>query len=125
MSKLPDHILTGNQGEELACKYLHGKGYAIVYRNLKLGFYELDIVAQQANEWVVVEVKTLQGDHATYPEEAAGNTKQTRLGKAATQFAAEFNSQDWPIRFDLIAVIITPDGHLIRHYEDAFRPAFG
>jgi putative endonuclease len=72
-----------------------------------------------------VEVKTLRGNEHTYPEEAASTTKQKRIGKAATQFAAEYNTEDLPIRFDVVAVVLTSDGHLIRHYEDAFRPAFG
>ena len=52
------HNELGKEGEEESVRFLMEKGYKIRHRNWRSGKYELDIVAQQQNELVIVEVKT-------------------------------------------------------------------
>ncbi|KKS22640.1 MAG: hypothetical protein UU80_C0004G0030 [candidate division WWE3 bacterium GW2011_GWA1_41_8] len=47
----------GKLGEEIAAKYLIGKGYRIVERNWNCRWGELDIIASKGDTTVFVEVK--------------------------------------------------------------------
>ena len=51
-----EHLLTGRRGEELAEAHLRAVGWTILERNVTFRGGELDIVARDGNELVVVEV---------------------------------------------------------------------
>ena len=53
-----EHLLTGLRGEELAAAHLRALGWTILERNVSFRGGELDIVARDGNELVVVEVRT-------------------------------------------------------------------
>lgn len=116
--------LLGAIGEELAARYLEGRGYDLVDRNYRCLEGEADIVAidPDSGEAVLVEVKTRRS-RATddvFPEEAVTPRKQQRYRRIAAQFSMDH----YPcpaIRFDVIAVTILPDGMgSIRHLFGAF-----
>ncbi len=48
----------GKKGEIVAKYYLQKHNYKIIGSNIKLGYYELDIIAQQKSSIVFIEVKT-------------------------------------------------------------------
>ena len=48
----------GKQGEELACRELRRRGYAILARRYRTRFGELDVIARDHGVLVFVEVKT-------------------------------------------------------------------
>jgi putative endonuclease len=48
----------GKQGEELACRELRRRGYAILARRYRTRFGELDVIARDQGVLVFVEVKT-------------------------------------------------------------------
>jgi putative endonuclease len=48
----------GARAEEIVALHLEAAGFAIVARNLRLGFLEIDIVARRAGLVAVVEVRT-------------------------------------------------------------------
>ena len=52
------HNDLGRRGEEAAVEYLREKGYSILARNWRNVHKELDIIAQEDDELVIVEVKT-------------------------------------------------------------------
>jgi len=52
------HNITGKEGEAFARQYLEDKGYRILHCNWRYRHKELDIVASDGKELVVVEVKT-------------------------------------------------------------------
>ncbi|MEG1999332.1 MAG: YraN family protein, partial [Bacteroidales bacterium] len=62
------HNNLGKSGEYIAKEYLASKGYAIRDVNWRSGKYELDIVAMDGLQLVVVEVKTRSTDEYGYPE---------------------------------------------------------
>ena len=56
------HNELGKLGEELATQFLTEKGYEILEKNWRNKHKEIDIVAKDGNELVIVEVKTRQND---------------------------------------------------------------
>ena len=52
------HNELGKKGEEIAAQYLSEKGYEILERNWRNRHKEIDIIAKDGNELVIVEVKT-------------------------------------------------------------------
>lgn len=75
---------TGKLGEELAAKYLRGKGYRILERNFPLRISgllkaEIDLIVRKDDIIHFVEVKTLKDDRDFLPEEKVDFKKRRRL----------------------------------------------
>jgi putative endonuclease len=118
----PDRPAVGRLGEDLAAAHLERLGYAIVARNFRTRFGELDLVACDDATLVFCEVKTRRGRGA--PWDALGPQKQARVRRMALVFLAE--AADRPrvpgLRFDAIGVVLDAAGRLVRldHLEGAF-----
>lgn len=107
--------------EALAARYLRRKGYAILYRNLRLDRYELDIVAQKGDTVVFVEVRSRRDDGISAPEETIRYTKRQHLRAAARRYMARYEDPEMNYRFDVIGILTPPDGEArINHIEYAF-----
>ena len=111
----------GKLGEELAVNYLIEKGYEILERNWRNIHKEIDIIARDGRDLVVVEVKTRQNDENGEPDLAVTRQKQTRLISAANAYLFQ-NSLDINTRFDIISIIMKDNSPVINHIEDAFLP---
>lgn len=94
----------GRYGENVAAAYLLEAGWQVVDRNWRGTAGELDIVALQGDELVVVEVKTRSGDGFGHPAEAVTATKLARLRRLAGQWLAEHDLHPRSVRVDVIAV---------------------
>ena len=55
---MAEHNDRGRWGEQKAAEYLERKGFRILWRDWRDGHRDLDIVAIDADQLVVVEVKT-------------------------------------------------------------------
>jgi putative endonuclease len=109
----------GNQGEALALQYLEKLDYQILGTNVQCGRSEIDIIATIHDTLVFVEVKTRKTAYFGYPESFVTEQKQKVLARGA-QWYIEKNNYNGEIRFDIIAVIISPAKSEIEHFEDAF-----
>ena len=69
----------GRRGEDEAAAYLTALGYRIVDRNWRCASGEIDIVALDGAQLVVVEVKTRRSRAYGDPLEAVDDAKLTRL----------------------------------------------
>lgn len=118
---MADHNILGKDGENAAIGYLQSKGYRILHRNWKRGYYELDIVATTDEELVIVEVKTRKNNNYSRPEDSVDNRKIKRIVSATDLYIKIFNI-DLPVRFDVIAIIGNYPYFQIDHIEDAFFP---
>ncbi|RMD59011.1 YraN family protein [Candidatus Parcubacteria bacterium] len=108
----------GKWGEELACFYLKKQGYKILKRNLKLSYQEIDIVAQQDEETVLVEVKTRTALETA--EAALISKKKKHLKKALMTYCRQSGIYLEKARIDFIAIDwFGENGHLT-HYQDVF-----
>ena len=112
----------GNWGESYAAKYLEGKGYQILARNVRTPYGEIDIVAEEKNQITFVEVKTRTSKKYGYPEEAVTSNKITHLIESAEFYLQERHHDpnvDW--RIDVIAIQVDPGRKtpVLTHYENA------
>jgi putative endonuclease len=112
----------GRLGERLAAEHLQRLGYAIVARNHRTRFGEIDLIASDGTTLVFCEVKTRRGRAS--PWDALHESKRAQVRRMASAWLAE--TQDRPhaaqLRFDAIGIGIDARGRLTRldHVEDAF-----
>ena len=118
---MAEHNILGEKGEQLAVDYLIQQGYKIIATNWRLHKYELDILAQQGDELVVVEVKTRTTAFFGNPEEAVTLAKQKHLVNGANCYIETYEI-DLDCRFDVIAIILNKNKQEITHFKDAFYP---
>jgi putative endonuclease len=119
----------GQLGERIAEEHLARRGYAIVARNFRTRYGELDLIAADDASIVFCEVKTRVSGTVAGPDgplDAIGPRKRERLRRMAGQWLADTSGDPRPrrdrLRFDAIGVTLTPAGSLIalEHLEDAF-----
>lgn len=109
----------GRRGEDIAARYLVDAGYVLIERNWRGTRGELDIVARDGDEIVVVEVKTRTGLGFGHPAEAITADKLARLKRLTGQWLGEHSSRAASVRIDVLAVILAPSGagteHVVEH----------
>lgn len=112
----------GYAGENLAEKYLRGKGYEILDKNFTVRGGEIDIVARKNGVLVFVEVKTRTSDFFGEGNESVDSQKKKRILYAVEKYLyTKIKSADPDFRLDIIEIEIDPKtGGLknINHFED-------
>ncbi len=114
----------GRKGEELAVAHLKTIGYEILEVNWFSNHLEIDVIAKDGNELVIVEVKARGTDSYEHPSEAVSNKKIRFLVNAAEAYIYENNS-NLDTRFDVISIIFSGKGFQLEHFKDAFYPPIG
>lgn len=116
-------IDTGKRGEAIAAAYLERMGYAVLERNYRCVFGEIDIVARDGATICFVEVKSRRSARYGDPQLAVTRRKQEKVIRTARHYLAGRGLEDRPARFDVAAIRLSPDGagavDLIRN---AFEP---
>lgn len=112
----------GLQGEDLAFNYLTHRGYTIIATNYRYRRFEVDIIAQIANELVFVEVKTRTSIHFGLPESFVDQGQQQRLIECADHYLIS-NNLSLPVRFDIISITWVDGKPTLEHLENAFWPS--
>jgi len=107
---------TGERAEEEACLLLRKRGYAIIARNWRSRFGEIDIIARDGTVLVFVEVKARSRASHGGPECAVDRRKQHRIIASARLFLAKTEC-DLPARFDVVVFV----HDVPRLYRDAFQ----
>ena len=115
----------GRIGEDLALAHLERLGYALVARNHRTRYGELDLVVFDGTTLVFVEVKTRRASGSGRgPWEALHERKRRQVRRMAAAFLLEANDRPRSpdLRFDAIGVVIDAHGKLVRldHLEAAF-----
>lgn len=111
----------GEIAEGLAQQHILKLGYKIKDSNWHFGHLELDIIAQDGDQLVVIEVKSRNGIRYEHPSEAVTNTKIKRIVEAAEAYIFE-KDLNMETRFDIITVIFFKQSHELEHFKDAFYP---
>lgn len=112
----------GLKGEEIAAAYLIKKGYKILERNWFYDRKEIDIIAQDGLEIVIVEVKTREGDYYEEPWEAVSTKKIRNIVDVADAWL-NYRKIDLETRFDVISIIFLDDvNYELTHFPGAFIP---
>lgn len=98
----------GRLGEDLAADYLTGRGFAVLERNWRNRYGELDLIAAIGSTLVIVEVKTRASHVFTDPVLAVTREKLTRMRKLARMWLSEQDAHWREIRFDVVSVQLDP-----------------
>ena len=114
-------VILGKTGEDLACRELERRGYAILARRYRTRFGEIDIVARHDSVLVFVEVKARRSRRYGEAVEAVTSWKRRRLAAIALDYLARANRLDAPCRFDIVAIDgLGTDRAEVRVIADAF-----
>jgi len=100
----PDRQSLGKAGEDLACRELERRGYAVVARRYRTRFGEIDIVAHDHGVIVFVEVKARTSKRYGSAAEAVSFRKRRRIGAMALDYLAWTGGLDRRCRFDVVAI---------------------
>jgi putative endonuclease len=111
----------GKQAEEAATGYLRSKGYLIREVNWRYSYYEIDIIAQDAEALVIAEVKFRGSTVFGEPEDAVKKPKRSRL-LTATEAYIDLKEWKGEVRFDILSVLLIDGKFKIHHIVDAFYP---
>ncbi|MFA9391437.1 MAG: YraN family protein [Prolixibacteraceae bacterium] len=112
----------GDIGEEIAFQHLLKKGYKIKDRNWRFAHYEIDLIALDKNELVIVEVKTRSASIYEEPRDTISDKKIRFLINAAEAYI-EKHKIDLETRFDVVAIKWFGHGkYELEHIEGAFIP---
>jgi putative endonuclease len=111
----------GKAGEELAAGYLEKQGMMILERNWRFGHKEIDIIAREGNDLVIVEVKTRRAPVLELPDQAIPREKRRYLVLAANAYA-RYNHSPLEVRFDIVNVVFHRGRPEVEHVRDAFIP---
>ena len=103
----------GRIGEEHAARYLASRGYVIKDRNFRArGGAEIDIVAEQKGVLAFVEVKARSSGDVFRPSQSVTPWKQHQIARAAASYLASRERRERVTRFDVVEVLLTPEGRV-------------
>ncbi|MDB4977828.1 MAG: hypothetical protein JWM56_14 [Candidatus Peribacteria bacterium] len=111
------HMIVGTQGEMIAANFLLRLGYEIRGRNIRISRDEIDILAFDPvdNVLVFAEVKTRSTYHEDYrPELNADWKKCVKLRRSARRWVAD-HAYDGGYRLDLVCVV---EGKVTEHVKE-------
>lgn len=112
------HLALGALGEDIAAGHLRSVGYTLWERNTRQGRGEIDLIAWDPEDQVLVFVevktrseKTREGYH---PEMTAAADKRRNLRRAVRRWVANHNF-DGGYRIDLVCV---QEGKVTNHFKE-------
>lgn len=110
----------GDNGEDLAVEYLKQNGYLIIKRNVKLSYFEIDIIAEKNNKTIFIEVKTKRSVNENWcPEDLIGRKKYKSFKRGVQIYCAKNRISLFKISLDLMAITIDRNKMAnIKHYID-------
>jgi len=111
----------------IAANYLTARGYRILERNFRCKGGEVDIIARDPGDrsLLFIEVKARRGLTYGVPQLAVTPFKQRQISKAALTWLSKNRLHDQAARFDVIAILLAPDGrHEVEHIVNAFELAY-
>lgn len=109
-----DTAIIGREGEDAAVLYLQSKGYDVRERNVYFGRLEIDVVAYDRTEkmMVFVEVKARRRGSLGYPIRTAVDARKRKALRAAVHRWTVAHQYEGPGRIDVVCVA---DGRIVDH----------
>jgi len=115
------HLEVGAQGEMIAQDFLKKLDYHILDQNWRYKHKEIDLIALDKNDLVIVEVKTRRSKRHGETEDFISYQKINFLAEAAGKYVERFK-QEVNIRFDVITVYLLGEDVVVEHVKEAFHP---
>jgi putative endonuclease len=110
----------GKSGEDLACRELERRGYAIIARRYRVRGGELDVIARDGQTIVFVEVKTRASRMFGEAAEAVTPLKQLRMTRLAEEYLARHHLSECPCRFDVVSIDVDAGAPAVEVIQNAF-----
>ncbi|HKB10009.1 MAG TPA: YraN family protein [Vicinamibacterales bacterium] len=110
----------GKHGEDLACRELERRGYAIVARRYRRRGGEIDIVARDGDTVVFVEVKAREDLAFGGGADAVTAIKRRRIAQIAREYLACHHRSDCPCRFDVVSIQFDAGRPVVELFQNAF-----
>jgi putative endonuclease len=120
LKKMPAHLAWGARAEDLAHRYLEAQGMKVIAQNWRRAGRkeEIDLVATERGQLVVVEVKSRRNAGHADPSRNLDAVKRFLLTRAGLDFARRHKVKPEKLRFDEVLVVFEPFG--IEHHRDAW-----
>jgi putative endonuclease len=113
-------VALGKIGEDLACRELQRRGYAILARRYRRPRGELDIVARDGPTVVFIEVKAREGRKFGDAVDGVTGLKRRRITRVALEYLVRHRLTDCPCRFDVVSIHMENEQPVIELYQNAF-----
>ena len=110
----------GKLGEQMTARYLTDKGYIILEHNYRQGHLEIDLIALDQDDLVIVEVKSRAYDTILQPENAVDHRKRQALVRLANEYVKTHNRKE-NVRFDIVTIVSNDKGAEIKHLKNAYN----
>lgn len=111
LSQMPEHLTTGERGEEAAFFYLRRNGFTVVARRWNDGPMQgdIDLIAWQGDVLCFIEVKTRSSKDLATASSAVDRNKRKTLRRLARAYLRHLPDADDPqmrpeTRFDIVTV---------------------
>jgi putative endonuclease len=96
---------TGHEAETLACDYLQARGLALVERNYRSRFGEIDLIMHDRDSLIFVEVRYRRQLRYGSGAESVDARKQAKLVACARHYLLRHpRAAQRPCRFDVVAI---------------------
>jgi putative endonuclease len=117
----PEHLLTGQRGEEDAYFYLREHGYVIVARNFRSPRHkgEIDMIGWDGSDLCFIEVKTRKRRSLVPAEMAVDAPKEAMLRATARAYLRRMK-QPPSVRFDVVSLYYDGGAPQITLFKNAF-----
>lgn len=117
----------GQEGEDIACRFLTDKGHTIIERNWRSGHLEIDIISVSADGIHFVEVKTRRKSIQAPPQDNVDVAKQRKIARAAQAFLRSSGGmlmKNAECCFDVVAVTFSGEEAATEYIENAYIPIY-
>ena len=110
-------ISIGRYFENIAALYLQRNRYLVLDHNYYSRYGELDLIAILENEYVFIEVKSIEesSDYSIY--QALTKEKLRRVNRSAQIWLRENNLQNKVYRIEFIGIINNPSKCYLEHFK--------
>ncbi|MBN1515280.1 YraN family protein [Candidatus Sumerlaeota bacterium] len=111
----------GAWGEAVAVRHFWKQGWRILERNYVYGKAEIDVIAEDHGELVILEIRT-RVDPNVHPSETITARKSEKISQAAHQYIQRHCAGCQHFRFDTASVIVAADrrSYVIDHQRAMF-----
>lgn len=96
--------------ENIAVKYLEGKGFRIIERNYQIKWGEIDIIARDGDFFVFVEVRYRRNEDHGHPLDTFGIMKRRALRRTAFLYVHKHKIDPDLMRIDFVGIMNKKDG---------------
>lgn len=113
------HIETGKLGECLAAQWLRCHGFEIIFRNFRIGRFEIDLIARKQGMLHFIEVKASRSLDFGFPELRITKIKKRSIIKSVKAYLIKIRPKT-EFQIDVLSVSLLKSGTEYFLFENIF-----